>query len=268
MANEKHLLIVAEGGYVGTAAQFTAETWQTGIRAALVFGGVDDIGTLPNNWDPVPKSINRTEANWTITGNWKIDGPGLDTWEVDDWLNDQLGTLWDNWLGATNCFSTRVQLRTLKVYPIGPDGRVVPAPPYAVGSPVTLTYTGTLPIGGNAAAMVPPQLSVVLSHRTPQVGRRGRGRSFAPPCAVNSLSEGSLSTASQTALLANQITLLEGIAYDSGGPSLATIRPIITGAPWTNYAVITQVQVDSIFDTQRRRRRSAAGTVESDQPAY
>jgi len=268
MANEKHLLIVASGGYTATPTSFTNETWQTGLRAALVFGAIDDVGTLPNNWDIVPKNVNRTETNWTIQGNWKIDGPGLETWEVDDWLNDQLGTLYDSWLGATSCFSTRVQLRQLKVYPIGPGGTVVPAPPYAQGSPMVLTYTGTLPTGGDSGAMVPPQLSVVASHRTAQVGRRGRGRAFLPPVNVSALSEGALGSATQTALLANQITLLEGVAYDDAGPGTSKIRPIITGDPFVDYAVITSVQVDSIIDTQRRRRRAAVGTVVTDTTSY
>lgn len=268
MANEVHLLIVASGDYTGSATALTGETWQTGIRTALVFGAVDDIGTLPNNWSPVPKSINRTETGWTITGNWKISGPALETWEVDDWLNDQLAPAFTPWVQRTNCFSQRVQLRTLKVYPIGAGGHVVPAPPFAQGSPVTLTYSGTPPGGALGGALLPPQLSVVASHRTQQVGRRGRGRSFLPPGSSTQVAEGTLGSTYQNALLASQVTLLEAIAYDSAGPATANIRPIITGMPFTDYAVITSVEVDSIFDTQRRRRRSAVGTVVSDQPSY
>lgn len=268
MANEKHLLVVCSGDYTATAAALTQETWQTGIRATLVFGSVDDIGTLPNNWDPAPKSINRTESGWTITGNWMIDGPGLETWEVDDWLNDQLAPAFTSWVQRTNCFSQRVQLNTIKVYPIGAGGQVVPAPPYAVGTPVTLTFTGTPPGGALGGALLPPQLSVVASHRTTQVGRRGRGRSFLPPGSALQLSEGILGSTYQTALLNSQVTLLEDIAYDNAGPGTSTIRPIITGQPFVDYAVITQVQVDSILDTQRRRRRSAQGTTSSAQPSY
>jgi len=33
------------------------------------------------------------------------------------------------------------------------------------------------------------------------------------------------------------------------------VKPIVTGAPWTHYGVITSVNVGNVADSQRRRRR-------------
>lgn len=260
MANEKHLLLSILGGYTGTAAAFTEETWQTSIRLALVFGTIDEIGTLPNNWEPTANTVNRTEPDWKIAGNWQVDGPGSSTFRPDDYLDEQAGPAVKDWLTGTNGFSSRVQLRELRLYPIGTNGKAVPAVPYAVGSPMTLVYTGTQPVGGNSGGMIPPQCSVVLSHRTSQIGRRGRGRSFTPPVPTGALTEGRLGDSTAASLLSLQAALLAGLALDTVGPFSAQIRPVITGHPWVNYAQINQVEVDTIFDTQRRRRRSASGT--------
>ena len=56
---------------------------EVGIRLALVFGSIDPVGTLPNNWDPSPTSINRTESDWTITGIWHAN-VGLNYFQPDD----------------------------------------------------------------------------------------------------------------------------------------------------------------------------------------
>lgn len=271
MANEKHLLLTISGGYTNTAAQFTAETWQTGIR--LLFSGPFGPPNLtpsvfPNDWNVTATSIARSETNWDIAGNWLITDSATGLWHPDDYLNDIVAPAVATWFGTANGFSSRCQLRTLKLYPIGaPSGDAIPAPPFAQGSPVTLSWKGTLPTGGNSGAAVPPQLSVVASHRTQQVGRHGRGRAFLPPIAATSLNEGGLSSATQTALLAAQVGLLEGLYWDGGGEDQWTL-PVITGRPFVNYAPITQVRLGNVIDTQRRRRRSAAETFSSTNLSY
>jgi len=39
--------------------------------------------------------------------------------------------------------------------------------------------------------------------------------------------------------------------------------PIITGAPYTNYAAIKNVLVDNVVDTQQRRRRNIVSTTDT-----
>lgn len=254
MANEKHLLLTIEGGY--TDGALAAERWQTGLRLGLVFGAVDDIGTLPSNWDPAAHTISRTEATWTITGNWRVNGPSGAVFNPDDYLNDQAAPAVIDWAAFTNQ-STAVRVDTLKLAPISaPLGREVPAPPFAVGSPCLLTWTSANPTGGDGGSLLPLQDSVVVSHYTSQLGRRGRGRMFLPPSSSSSISGGRLTTTARDHIRDGAVAFLEALALSPVGAGAAHVRPIVTGKPFVNYSVIDQVLVGRVIDTQRRRRRS------------
>lgn len=266
MANEIHLLLTADGDYASSAASFTQEVWQVGLRFWVGIGGSvpDSVGPLSTDLSVEAKSISRTETEWTISGNWWLAGPGgAQHLSPDDYLNDQIAPAFKAWLAATSCFSTRVRLRNLRLYPIGSTGKVVPAPPYAIGSPCLLNFT-TIPTGGDSGAMVPPQLSTVASHLTNQTGRKGRGRMYLPPTNVSAIAEGALNSTNKAALQAAQVALLEALALTG----TASTRPSIIGAPWTSYAYINAVRMDTIYDTQRRRRSAAAGTVSTSTVTY
>ena len=266
MANEKHLLLTATGGY--TDADLSSEVWQVGLRLSLVFGSTDPIGTLPNNWDPVAATIARTETDWNIDGNWSVNGPVLETFSPDDWLNDSAAPAFDAWMGVAGR-STGCRLDYLKVYPIGTNGRAIPAPPYGSGTPVTLTWTANNPTGGTAGNLLPINNSIVASHRTAQVGRQGRGRMFTAGWSAGAVAaDGRVDSTVRGLLLTAQTTLLEALFYDADPGGTAQVTPIITGAPWTNYAVISQVRVGDIFDTQNRRKRQLPETYVSDTVTY
>lgn len=260
MANEKHLYLTVEGGYIGAATPLQQETWQFGLRLALVFGDLDDLGTFPSNWNPSAASINRVETDWTIQGNWYVKGPLATDFAVDDWLDSQVGGAVRTFLNAANSgTSASVQLRTIKVYPIGTDGRAIPAPPYAVGTPITLAYTGTLPTGGTSGSE-PPNVSAVVSLQTDQIGRRGRGRFYTPmrggPVAGTGATAGIMSSTQQTNLGAAAATLLEALAQTGTLPVDPTVRPVVTGVPWVNYGVVKSIRIGRVLDVQNRRRRS------------
>ena len=266
MANEMHLLLTAQGDYASSAPALANETWQVGLRFWLGIGGSvpDSVGPLSTDLSVEAKSINRTETNWTITSNWWIAGPGgLEHFSPDDYLNDQAGPAFETWIATSFCFATAVRLRQLRLYPIGSNGKAVPAPPYASGSPCTLTYT-TIPNGGVSGEALPPQNTVVASHRTQQVGRRGRGRMFMPVGVTGQVEDGVLISSTVSALLANQVALLEALAVTG----TSSVRPSIIGAPWTDYAFIDTVIVDNAMDTQRRRRRSIISTPSSASVSY
>lgn len=254
MANEKHLLLTAIGDY--TAASMAEETWAVTVRLALVFGPIDPVGTLPSNWEPVAQAINRRETNWTITGNWKVSFPnGLNP---DDYLNDTAAPAFATWAGA-GPLSNQTRIRELKLFPcVSPLGKSVPAPPYSQGSPCLLTWTSNYPVGSTGSGLLPPQIALAASHRTQQIGRRGRGRMFMPGINPNQLDSttGEITSAGRTNALNGQVALLEALKYDSADPLGPHIAPVITGKPFTNYGVINTVRVGSVFDTQRRRRRS------------
>lgn len=265
MANEKHLYVVAQGSYVG--ASLSAEGWQVGCRYYAAPGGTpDSVGTFSSAWDVVADTIARVETDWRIDGNWRVEG-GINDLNVDDWLNDQLAPAFTSWM-TDNLISNQVRLDSLKVYPIGaPTGVVIPAAPYAVGSPVTLTWTSNAPVGGGGTPTLPPQISIVASHRTGQIGRKGRGRMFLPALGSGALNAstgyGRMSNGAQTAALAAQIALLTDTQLDVPGAGFWCL-PAVTGTPWDKYALITQVQVGDVFDTQRRRRNQLSEAIASD----
>lgn len=268
MANEKHLLLTFGGSY--TDASVDAESWQVGIRLALVMGSVDAVGTLPSNWDPVAHDINRTESLWTITGNWRIASltPPA-TFNPDDYLNDQAAPAWTTFLASTIC-SDKLKTEYAKLYPIGaPSGRAIPAVPYTSGTPCTLAWTSAYPKGGSGSNLLPLQNSFAVSWRTGQIGRRGRGRMFMPPTTVAAPdAHGFLSSTFQTNVKNAAVAFLEDLAVTPVGPTAPHVRPIVTGSPFTQYGVINQVRVDNVIDTQRRRRRSLEGTILSGNPSY
>ena len=258
MAGEKHLYVVAQGDY--TDSSLSNEVWQVGLRYYASPGGAPDpVGTLASSWDVVPDTVARTETDWRIDGNWRIEG-GINDLNADDWLNDQLAPAFDAWMGQA-AISSVCRLRALKVYPIAaPLGKVIPAPPYATGTPMALTYTSNFPLGGGSATLLPLQVSVVQSHRTGQIGRKGRGRMFLPPSSTGLMSTAG-SSASKIAAgyisgsNAAQVALLEDTALNIDDHGFNCV-PAIIGAPWESYALITSVQTGDYADTQRRRRNA------------
>lgn len=264
MAGEKHLYLVVAGGYASSAAPLGAEEWQFGIRLLAGPGGEPDaIGQIANNWDVVAANHDRTETNWRIQGNWSIEG-GVNDLDPADYLNDNVMPAVEAFIETSTMLNIALQLRQVRLYPIGaPDGHVVPAPPYAQGTPVVGTWTGTLPVGGTSGGMMPPDAAAVVSLRTQQIGRRGRGRIYIPGLHVGvmetSSNRGVMTSAWCTLLAGATKTLLENLqiaVLDDG----FDVRPMITGSPYVDYALINSARVGNLVDGQRRRKRSITET--------
>ena len=263
MAGELHFYLVASGAYVPTAVNLAPEIWQFGLRLLVAPGGQPDmIGPLTDNFDIVPDSIDRDETGWTITGNWRAEG-GVNDFSGDDFLNDQAGPALRNFINnSAVAFSNQVQLRELRLYPIaGPDGHVVPAPPYAQGTPIILTYKS--PPAGTNGGMMPLQTSLVASLRTQQIGRRGRGRIYLPPLASSVMASsgtdaGTVAAATRAAIGAQVGNMLKALQLKGTGPNSLWAACIVTGAPYTAYSIINQVRIGNTIDTQKRRRASIA----------
>lgn len=256
MANEKHLYVTFGGGYTSSATALVSETWQFGVRFILNWGSIDPVASLPNNWNPVPDQHGSSETAWDLDSNWSVDGPLTESWDPLQWLNDNVGAAADNYVGATNSASQIVELRQIRCYPIGPDGKAIAPPPYAQGSPATLTYTGTLPTGGMTGSL-PPQTTPVISLLTAQTGRRGRGRYYHPLGGSAVMANGVMSSTGQTNLLAAAKQFLEDCSVSNAAPGTVNIRPIVVGAPWVNYGRVDNIRLGRAYDTQRRRRRAA-----------
>ncbi|HPM22141.1 MAG TPA: hypothetical protein PLY35_12960 [Thermotogota bacterium] len=264
MAGEKHLLLSWGGDYVPNT--MPGEIWMNTLRLALVFGSVDPVATLPSNYEPVAATIARTEATYTIAGNWAIQGPLTSTFQPDDYLNDQVEPALATWMLYAQ-LSNQVRLRWIELAVCGaPSGNQVPAPPYATGSPCRLEYTSSYPVGNLSGTQLPPNNSIVVSHRTQQVGPKGRGRMFLPTTTSGSLSGGKIGTTPQTDIAAAQVALLEALGGEFGDD--VNVRPAVIGKPYTSYAVINQVQVGNVMDSQRRRRNAFTETYVSDSVSY
>lgn len=261
MANEKHLLLTATGGWVDT--DLSSEIWQVGLRLVLNFGSTDAIDTLPNNWDPVATTISRTETDWNIDGNWSVAGPSLGTFSPDDFLNDQAAPAFDDWMDTAGR-STGCRLDALKLYPIGTNGKAIPAPPFSSGTPCTLTWTANNPLGATAGNLMPINNAIVASHRTGQIGRPGRGRMFIPGFAAGANSaDGRVDGTVLGFLLGAQVALLEACRLGALSTAGVNVLPIVTGGGYTQYATISQVRVGNVWDTQNRRRRQLVETYSS-----
>lgn len=261
MANEKHLYLTIQGSY--KTAPMDDEVWQTGLRLALVFGSIDPIGTLPNSWNPIALPHTDSDTGWTGSTNWVAEGSPGDNFDPLDFLSQQVLPAVTDWLGQTAIHSD-LYLQNLRLYPIGDDGKAVPAPPYASGTPAILTTTvNTYDGGGTTTSLLPPQNAVVVSTRTQQVGRKGRGRMFQPGPTINILTAQANPTIGSTPranIATAAVALLDDLTW-AAGIGTAQTEPIVTGAPWVDYATITQVRVGSVVDTQRRRRNGLTEVV-------
>lgn len=263
-----HLYVTFQGRYKTGQSFLSGESWQTGLRFLPSPSSPDAIGSLPadNDVHPVPATHNRDETNWTIVGNWNLE-MGINDLDPADWLHDQLAPAWIT-LFNSSWFSSLAWTQYIRVYPIGENGRTAPAPPYATGTPVTLTMKSeTVADGGGAATLCPPQLAIVASLRTAQIGSQGRGRMFLPALAqtANLNADGSFSAPGTK--VANVDTFLESVQINNGVDPTGTwcspaVVPRATVEPRV-YALVNSVRMGNVFDTQRRRRRQLVETYSS-----
>lgn len=261
MSGEQHFLLTAGGSYASDNTALAGEVWQTGTRLLVVPGGAPDaIGALAASWDIVPDSIDRDETECTITGNWRAEG-GVSDFSPDDYLYDIAMPAWATFFFASKAFmSSNCRLEWLKLYPIaGPDGHTIPAPPQIQGTPCLLEWKTPI-TGSNGGVMLPPQCSPVISTRTGKIGRRGRGRMFLPAptnsIIVTGATNGTIGPSQRSDLAGVAADLVEGLVYNGPNPLYGPhVAAIVTGKPYTDYAMITSVRVGNVIDTQQRRRR-------------
>lgn len=247
-----HLYVVVGGRYKTAAANLATEQWQTGYRfVATGDPSPPSIGDLPSDNEvyPVPANHNRDETGWTIVGNWSLE-MGVNDLDPADWLNDQLAPAWVTFFGTAR-FSSTAWVETIKVYPIDDTGHVAPAPPFSTGTPVTLTMKAqTTCDGGGGTGILPPQISVVASLRTDQVGPSSRGRMFLPAIPSGDIANYGQYGESNNASMAGYVAAM----LESSQVTDPMCLPAVIPGNWSTYSLIKGVRVGSVFDTQRRRR--------------
>lgn len=102
-------------------------------------------------------------------------------------------------------------------------------------------------VGTAAAASMPFQCAPVVSLRTAQLSRSGRGRFYAPSLATTQIDGGRMLAGAQTALADSAQDLLQ--ALEAGGQA-----PVIYHRGAGTTTNVTSIDVGDVIDTQRRRR--------------
>jgi hypothetical protein len=241
-----HLLVRVNGGYA--AGPNEAEQWSFGIRCAIVSGTVDDKGTLPTNLQVFDAAQEIIETDYVAEIGFGVQASAGLTFPMDSWItNDVVPAIKGYWAGGALCAQTS-RLESIQVYPIeGPFGKV------SEGRKATVTFNA--PINGSGSTtMLPPEVAAVISWQTLRVGPKGRGRIYLPArTTADSDNNGRMKDGSINVMGTSAVELLQGLEY-VGGTNPWNVRPIVTGKPYSNYAVIKQVRIGHVFDAQRRRR--------------
>ena len=117
----------------------------------------------------------------------------------------------------------------------------------STGKQVGAVNVPNVKAGTNANGMLPPQCSVVVSHRTAVRNRSGRGRFYLPVYAVNECVLGLLDSTAQT----QTKNACKGMFDSLIG---AGLTPVVFHRKTLTTDNITTFDIGNVFDTQRRRR--------------
>jgi len=251
MGDINHLYLVAKGGYEN--ADLTEESWQCGIRLMPFLSDTGDIGAPPMAFDAVSDTLSGSATNWTSTSNFLCEG-GVNDIDPADYVAGA-GAAWQGFFEDTNAYiCDDVTLTSVTLYAMGSDGKVINTdvgPAKAVAVPTSGVD------GVNAGGLLPIQNSVVLSLRTPNTTRRGRGRIYLPGPTASILggSDGLITTVIRGNIATAGKDLLNDLKTGTFGVD-AVLRPVVIGSPYSTYFRVTQVKVGNVVDSQRRRRRN------------
>lgn len=102
-------------------------------------------------------------------------------------------------------------------------------------------------VGTSASAGLPLQCAPVVSLRTLDASRKGRGRFYAPSPAVDAQGEGRLTTTARGNLADAAEALFNGL-------QAAGLTPVLYGGAGATPINLTTLDVGDVIDTQRRRR--------------
>lgn len=115
---------------------------------------------------------------------------------------------------------------------------------------------------------LPPSVAIVIRRRTAQLGRKFRGRQYIPGTAVGWMLDGELNPANISGPLTDYANALKAVVQHTGITGSPTFAPVIAAldaaaispTPGVRNTLITTVEIDPIYRSQRRRQ---AGVGES-----
>jgi hypothetical protein len=199
---------------------------------------------------PYPSGTIKTVIGGTLPGGevfafgWQNRAVGVSTQTDLNMVNGQTNAALANNFLTTSVkalFSTQVVFTRVTNYL------------YTGGSSASLVSVSTPSIAGTSAvAGMPNQCAVVVTLETGVPGRSNRGRAYLPPVNVGLINAGTvqLSSATCTTLANAFASMLTALHDDSSPNGVPAVASALKGA----IRDITAVRVDSIIDTQRRRR--------------
>lgn len=255
-----HLALAIRGGYKTSATEITSEIWVNTLNLAVQLDAfTTPTGTIPNNFEVVSAALSDSDTGWHADSNWRLEG-GISDFDPVSYLVDQVMPAALTWMGMTGRSNTSI-IKQIDLYPIDTTGHAIA--PAGTGAPVPASViwdTDAGPAGGSSGNYAPLQTACACSHRTGYSGRKGRGRMFVGGLAQTVLdSYGQFTSTFVNNMVAYQGAFLEALALEGSAPYL---RPALipNGTQW---AVIDEVRVGSVPDTQRRRRNQLTETYTS-----
>lgn len=249
-----HFRAVFRGDYLQTLTQLADEEWSTGLSLYAQLSAVPDIGTPDGSFEAADALLSYTDANGTYESNYLAEGGATDL-DPATYLRDQVRAAFVTFMGAGGSASFQAtRLTSIVLYPMKiVSGRAkVCTTSYG---PAKAVFTPATPPAGPGTSLIPAQNSVVLSLRTANATRKGRGRMYLPGLGnggldtsgmVNPTARGNVATAGAALMAAVQYT--QGV-----GPALE-IAPVVIGQAGATFFKVKRCSVGSVVDAQRRRR--------------
>jgi hypothetical protein len=152
------------------------------------------------------------------------------------------------WNGGTPAFSSYFSPEVKIIGTL--TSTMSPTMKQTTGTPTEVFLPGTGTVGSMAY-----QTSPLISLRTPQMTRSGRGRSYLPPMDVAQIIDDTMVEATQTAVAAGVETFIGAVKATGVQFFLYNEYTLKDGTPPFTKTIVNYAEVSSKFATQRRRTR-------------
>ena len=255
-----HTVVRIKGG---AATPWLNESMAFGIKWAVydaVSAPSKDIGevTLPTfEIQDAATSRSHSFTTWgasTCYQGWTGSGLAAVITDADiDLIGGAFDVFWNSLLKAY--LGPDFYIEGLRIYALDQTGKSPTAP---------IIWTPNSVHPGTASAQQPPQLATVVTLQTAsRAGKRGvkgRGRFYLPQSmATSSWSHGKMNSASVNSDLTNVKTLVDTINGLSSNADV-DLRCAVVHADHGTAAIVNQLRLGDVIDTQRRRRRQLVET--------
>lgn len=249
-----HFRLVLRGDYLQTLTALADEEWSTGISLYAQLSAVPDVGTPDGSFQAADELLSYTDANGTYESNFLAEGGTTDL-DPASYLRDQVRAAIVTFLAAGGSATFQAtRLTGMVLYPMKiVSGR---AKVCSTGyGPAKAVFTPTAPIAGPGTSVLPVQNSVVMSLRTANATRKGRGRMYLPGLGNSSLdSSGMVGSTARNNVANGGAALMAALQHTQGAGPALEIAPVVIGQAGTTFFKVKRCSVGSVVDAQRRRR--------------